>query len=37
MAPLSFRIVAGVFATAVVFALVLDVVKAVVFRVLGMR
>ena len=37
MAPLSFRIVAGVFATAVVFAFVLDAVKAVVFRVLGMR
>ncbi len=37
MAPLSFRIVAGVFVTAVVFAFALDVVKAVVFRVLGMR
>jgi H+-transporting ATPase len=37
MAPLSFRIVAGVFATAVVFAFVLDVVKAIVFRMLGMR
>jgi H+-transporting ATPase len=37
MAPLSFRIVAGVFAVAVVFAFVLDAVKAVIFRVLGMR
>jgi H+-transporting ATPase len=37
MAPLSFRIVAGVFVLAVIFAFVLDAVKAVVFRVLGMR
>ncbi len=37
MAPLSFRIIAGVFALAIIFAFVLDAVKAVVFRVLGMR
>ena len=37
MVPLSFRIVAGVFVLAVIFAFVLDAVKAVVFRVLGMR
>ena len=37
MAPLSFRIVVGVFVLAIVFAFVLDAVKAVVFRVLGMR
>jgi H+-transporting ATPase len=37
MAPLSFRVVAGLFAAAIVFAFALDAVKAVVFRTLGMR